>query len=312
MTAHRITRRGSLLATAGLIGSLILGVGVRTASASACTSGQTPELSLVQTVIPATTTGGSVGFQENVTNTGMCGATDVTVTIRLGSTFTYTGFTNTNRSWTCPAVPATSPFVCTLNAQLDQTSSGGTNGNSGQAGFILYASQSSGGTKNQPPPDVSVYVALSDGAQPAVIDTPPSWSGSINPKTGGRVSIGQESQIAGETVDVTVPAGVGGTVGLLQNVVDSSPVNGGIAHLSVNLPTISNGYNTIVFTILGAGAPPPPQYDEDDTGQKPLAACKGKTANPPCLYSMKGYNLTSSNPYWLITIRDSHGTKYWP
>ena len=42
-----------------------------------------------------------------------------------------------------------------------------------------------------------------------------------------------------------------------------------------------------------------------------MPACQGKIAIPPCVYSVKGFNLGTSSAYYLVTIHDSSGTHVW-
>jgi hypothetical protein len=315
-------RPRSLAAIAALVMGTTFGVGSAPAGAVSCSGSSSPpvpQLSLAQTVVPAATSGGNVGYQETVTNTGSCGATGVEVDVTLPAAAGYAGFASGNRSWSCPAsADATNTVACLLTSQLDQRSTGSTTGNSGTATVTVYATQVSGGNKSQPP-DVGEFAQLSDNGQQALFLNTRVWGGSINAKTGGTVSITQiETTINGETVTVTVPSGAGGAVNLLQRLADTgcpsgyNSVTGGCtADLGLSAPHVSNGFNTIEFDIVGPSTLPNPLYDEEDgNGPQAMQKCKGQTAFPPCWYSIK--ETSTAPPTWVVIVHDSGGTKLFP
>jgi uncharacterized repeat protein (TIGR01451 family) len=313
---RRTYRPTASFAAATLLLSLAIWATGGPASATNCTTGLQPVLTLSQTVLQPTSTNPNVGYDELVTNTGTCGATNVTVTVTLPATSSFVSFSSVNRSWACTGVKT---VTCLLGSQLDQTSSGGTNGNSGRAEVIVYATPATG-SKNSPP-DATEFAKVTDPGQSAVFNptTQVAWGSVINPKTGGNLHIDSTTTlIDGESALVNIPPGVSAVVNLGQLAPDSGPncplpapyANGCNADLSINAPVISKGYTTITLTFAGATQPPPPLWNEDNstTGPQPLQKCKGQTASPPCLDS---FALNSAGTAWILVIHDAGGTKYY-
>jgi len=326
MIRRRANRSAALLAVTTVLTSLVLWATDGPAGATNCTSGLQPVLSLTQTVLAPSASNPNVGYDELVTNTGTCGATNVTVTVRLPAGSSFASFTTVNRSWTC-AVTATDPnsgqqtVTCLLGSQLDQTSTGGTNGNSGRAEVIVFATAVSGGNKNSPP-DTTEFAQVTDPGQSfgGVLASQVAWAGVINPKTGANLHIDNGTTlIPGENALVNIPAGVGAVVNLSQLTPGATGAcsaypHGCNADLSLNAPVFTKGFSTITLTVDGASpvglcltaGTCPPLFDEG-TGPQLLLKCKGQNASPPCEDSLT-FNSTTNT--WTLVIHDAGGTKY--
>jgi uncharacterized repeat protein (TIGR01451 family) len=315
MSRRHISRVAALLAGLPAIAALVLLVGVGPAAATSCSGGLTPDFLLTQSI---TTGAGTAAYDLTVTNDGNCGATDVEVVVQLPSGSTFTGYNGVQRSWSCAADASMPNQVdCFLQSQLDQKSTQ-SSGASGSAEVVVNASAVSSGNQSNPP-DVTDYAYVTDDLQTGLpgisgVSGPYDaddavWGGAINPKTGGKVSTGITTFEPNQNNTVNVPSGVPGTVGLTEKVASSNcdptappPV------VATCLADIQ--LNAIVMQVFSSTAPPPPAYDEG-AGIFAMSSCKGQTATPPCVYSIKGFSLNTNNPYYLITIRDSSGTLIW-
>jgi uncharacterized repeat protein (TIGR01451 family) len=314
MARAHVSRGAAIASVLTLLATFFLLLGTQTARATNCSSGLAPALALTQTVTNGV---GSVSYDLTVTNTGTCGATDVAVVVQLPAGATYLGFSGVQRSWSCALDATTNRVTCVLQSQLDQRSTQ-SSGASGTAEVVVNATGSTTGNKNNPP-NVTESAFVTDAPQmPAgpVDGDDIVWGAGINPKTGGTITIDVTPNIEPNiSHTVTVPSGTSGVVGLSEHALDPSCVTGVVpscnSDLLVNAPTIGNGYSTIVMKFLGTTQPPPPAYDEG-AGVQLMLACKGQTATPPCVYSIRGFNLNSPTAaYYLVTIRDSGGTHMW-
>jgi uncharacterized repeat protein (TIGR01451 family) len=313
MPRPHLSRGVTAASVLSLLATFFLLAGTQSAQATSCSGVLAPALSLTQSVA---TSAGTVSYDLTVTNTGTCGATDVAVVVQLPAASTYLGFQGVQRSWSCVLDSTTNTVSCPLQSQLDQRSTQ-SSGASGTARVVVNATAAAGGNKSNPPNVTeSAYVTDAPQLSAGPLDGDDIvWGASINPKTGGTVTLDFTPTIE-PTIShtVTVPAGAAGVLGLTEHSPDPSCVPGVVSvcnsDLQLNAPAVSNGYTTIVMKFLGATPPPPAAYDEG-AGVQPMLACKGKTATPPCVYSVKGYNLTSANPYYLVTIHDSGGTHMW-
>jgi uncharacterized repeat protein (TIGR01451 family) len=313
MTRAHTSRGAAVAAVVALLATFFLMLGTDTARATNCSAGLNPALSLTQAVTTGT---GTASYDLTVTNTGTCGATNVQVVVQLPAGSTYLGFRGVQRSWSCLLDATTNQVTCALQSQLDQRSTQ-SSGASGTAEVVVNATGSTSGNKSNPP-NVTESAFVTDAPQldPGPLDGDDIvWGAAINPKTGGTITLDFTPKVEPNiSHTVTVPSGTAAAVGLSEHAPDATCVIGLVpscqSDLFLNAPHLSNGYSTIVMKFLGATQPPPPAYDEG-SGVQLMLACKGQTATPPCVYSIKGFNLTSPGAYYLVTIRDSGGTHMW-